>query len=325
KADCIELLKLPEQSFETALLRGVADSVTRKRFKNRAMLLGQIGVETFPCPANCKFCVFGENHTQFPKTDMSVPAILESAKLFTEDKRLYALFLMFMHTFDKDKLFETIISARKNVPASTKLVLNIGDLTPEMTKELASAGVSGFYHVLRLREGEDTNLNREERIATIRNIKDAGLDWYYCCEPVGPEHTPDELVEQIFLGLEYECFQHAAMRRVRFPGSPIANRGEISELRLAQVVAVTTLAMIANPALEAIAVHEPNQLGLTSGANSIYAESGANPRDITEDTKIGRGRDTVQCCRMFEETGFASVYNAADSEFPLNSLAFSTY
>jgi len=321
KADCVRLLEPSEYSLEASLTRGVADHLSRKRFGNHAMLLGQIGIETFPCPANCKFCVFGEEHTRFPKTSMESEQILDSARSFTADGRLYALFLMLMHTYDLKQLESIVSLVRKSIPESTKIVLNIGDFDLDMAKHLASLGVSGMYHVQRLREGADTNLDPKHRVQTIRAIKDAGLDWYYCCEPVGPEHTTEELVEQIFLGLEYECFQHAAMRRVSFPGSPLAARGEISELRLAQIVAVVYLAMIANLNLQAIAVHEPNALGLVSGANSVYAESGANPRDTTEETAAGRGRDTTACCQMFAETGFQAVYNAQEILFPLKQVS----
>jgi biotin synthase len=193
----------------------------------------------------------------------------------------------------------------------------MGDFSQETAKTLANAGVSGMYHVWRLREGIDTKLDPDERKKTIRATKDAGLNWYYCCEPIGPEHAAEELVDNIFLGLEYECFQHAAMRRVSFPGSPIIERGMITEQRLAQITAVTMLAMIANPALQALAVHEPNTLGLTSGANALYAEAGANPRDTTENTKSGRGLDTLDCKRMLAETGFDCVYNAHNEEFEI--------
>ena len=317
KQECIELLSLPEQGLEAALLRSVANEVNRQRFGNRAMLLGQIGIETFPCPANCQFCVFGEDHTQFPKTEMSPSDIEEAARLFTAEKDLYSLFLMIMHTFDEKRIIQTVEAVRKVIPSSTNIVLNIGDFSLETAKNFAAAGVSGMYHVVRLREGTDTKLDPEDRKKTIRAIKDAGLDWYYCCEPVGPEHTAEELIDQIFLGLEYECFQHAAMRRVTFPGSPLLKKGMITELRLAQIVAVTMLAMIANPALKALAVHEPNSLSLISGANSVYAETGANPRDTTEDTKSGRGRDTLACKRMFTEAGFDSVYNAHNEVFEI--------
>jgi len=318
KQECIELLSLPENSLEASLIRSVANEINRSRFGNRAMLMGQIGIQTFPCPADCQFCVFGESHTQFPKTEMNLPDIEEAARLFTAQKDLYALFLMVMHTFEEKHLLKTIENVRKIIPNSTKIVLNIGDFSPEAAKSFAGAGVSGMYHVLRLREGTDTKLNPEDRKKTIRAIKDAGLDWFYCCEPIGPEHTNEELADHIFLGLEYECFQHAAMRRVNFPNSPLLKNGIISELRLAQAVAVTTLAMISNPALQSIAVHEPNSLSLISGANSLYAETGANPRDTAEDTKSGRGMDTLACKKMFTETGFDSVYNAHNEVFKIS-------
>ena len=317
KQECIELLSLPEKGLDAALLRSIANEVSRKRFGNRAMLLGQIGIETFPCPANCYFCVFGEDHTKFPKTEMNLLDIDEAARLFTAEKDLYALFLMVMHTYDEKRLIQTVEAVRKVIPSSTDIVLNMGDFSLETAKTLAVAGVSGMYHVMRLREGVDTKLDPEDRKKTIRAIKDAGLNWYYCCEPIGPEHTAEELADLIFLGAEYECFQHAAMRRVTFPGSPLQEKGMITELRLAQVVAVTLLAMIANPTLQALAVHEPNPLGLMSGANSVYAEAGANPRDTTENTKSGRGLDTLACKRMFTETGFDCIYNASNEEFEI--------
>jgi biotin synthase len=172
---------------------------------------------------------------------------------------------------------------------------------------LKAAGVSGAYHVCRLREGTDTALDPAQRKATIQNLKDAGLDWYYCCEPIGPEHTPEELTDQIFIGLEYGCFQHAAMRRVYVPSAPLSPHGQISELRLAQVTAVVTLATLACPETRSIAVHEPNLLGLTAGANTVYAETGANPRDTKKDTTGHRGRDIRACKMMLYEAGFENL------------------
>ncbi|NLX95832.1 MAG: hypothetical protein GXY83_06620 [Rhodopirellula sp.] len=40
---------------------------------------------------------------------------------------------------------------------------------------------TGPYHVCRLREGIDTALSPEQRKKTFRVIRDAGLDFYYCC------------------------------------------------------------------------------------------------------------------------------------------------
>jgi len=317
KEECVFLLQFPETSLEAALLRAVSNSITRQRFNNEGIVLAQIGVEIVPCPGMCKFCGFGEGHTTFEPSIMSDEDILRNADNFTASGELYALFLMTMHTFDFERLVHIVRTVRERISRETQIVVNIGDFDQTQAQDLKSAGVNGAYHVCRLREGIDTALDPEQRKTTIRTIKNSGLDWYYCCEPIGPEHSPQELADQIFIGLEYGCFQHAAMRRVYIPSAPLSLRGQISELRLAQVTAVVALATLAYPETRSIAVHEPNLLGLTAGANSIYAETGANPRDTEKNTAGHRGRSIKDCKIMFYEAGFANLLTSAEKRIPL--------
>ncbi len=297
---------------------GVADTVSRRRFGNQAMLLGQIGVETAPCPGNCQFCVFGEAHTTFEKSCLSPQEIVHRATAFGRSGDLYAIFLMTMHEFSLDDLLAVIAQIQATLSTQTQIVVNIGDFDRGQARQLKEAGVAGAYHVCRLREGVDTNLDPAARKKTFQVIRDAGLDLYYCCEPIGPEHTPEELVEQMFLGIDYGCFQHAAMRRVYVPTLPIKNRGQITELRLAQVVAVVALATLGCRETENIAVHEPNLLGLIAGANVVYAETGANPRDTTADTALNRGLDMAAVRRMLYEAGFSSLKRGDGSSVDLD-------
>lgn len=317
KQDCAYLLGFHELSIEASLMRAVADALSRQRFANNGIVLGQIGLEIAACPGKCKFCSFGEGHTDFKPSAMSDEDIVANALSFTASDELYALFLMTMHTFDIRRLLKLVQILRAKIPKETQIVVNIGDFDRFQALDLKPAGVNGAYHVCRLREGTDTALLPEDRKATIRTIKEASLDWYYCCEPIGPEHSPEELAEQIYLGVEYDCFQHAAMRRVYIPSAPLASRGQISELRLAQIVAVVALATLACPGACSIAVHEPNLLGLTSGANTVYAESGANPRDTEEETSGHRGRDIHDCKNMLYESGFANLLTSPDRLVPL--------
>ena len=317
RQECVYLLSLPPDSLEAAILRGAADTVSRKRFGNEAMLLGQIGVETAPCPGNCKFCVFGEEHTTFEATQLSREEILARAHAFADDGDLYALFLMTMHDFDFRELLGVVDAVRREIPSQTQIVVNIGDFDGSQACRLKAAGVNGAYHVCRLREGSDTNLDPEQRKMTFRAIRESGLDFYYCCEPIGPEHSPEELVEQLFLGVEHGCFQHAAMRRVHVPGLPLSHHGQITERCLAQVVAVVALATLSCPETQNIAVHEPNLLGLTAGANVVYAESGANPRDTAPDTSAGRGLDIHACRTMLYEAGFTALRRGDGTTVPL--------
>jgi len=322
KEQCAYLLGLPEYSLEASALMGVADAVSRRRFGNSAILLGQIGVDTAACPGNCRFCVFGKDHTTMQPSVLSLEEIRRRAHAFADGGDLFALFLMTMHEFDLDRLLDIVTAVCSELPPHTQIVVNVGDFDASQASQLKAAGVNGAYHVCRLREGTDTDLDPETRKRTFRVIKDAGLDFYYCCEPVGPEHTAEELVEQMFLGIEYGCFQHAAMRRVHVPGVPLSRNGQITERRLAQVVAVVALATLGCPETRNIAVHEPNLLGLAAGANVVYAESGANPRDTEADTEKNRGLDMAACRKMLYEAGFASLLRGDGSsvELDLNHL-----
>jgi biotin synthase len=316
QAECAFLLHFPETSLEASLTRAVADASSRQRFGNTGFIMGQIGIEISSCPGRCGFCSFGEGHTLFAPRKMLLEEILQNSANFTESRELYALFLMTMHTFDFTYLIQTIQEVKGCTPEGTQIVINIGDFNRDQARELKAAGVSGAYHVCRLREGIDTAITPDQRKTTIRNIKESGMDWYYCCEPVGPEHTPAELAEQIYLGIEYGCIQHAAMRRVFLPSSPLAGNGQITELRLAQVTAAVTLASLQCLETKSIAVHEPNLLGLLSGANALYAEAGSNPRDTNTNTSGNRGRDIGDCKKMLYEAGFGSI--VAPSGRPLS-------
>ena len=307
KEECAFLLGLPETSLEAGLLRAVGDSITRRRFNNEGMVLAQIGIEIAACPGRCKFCSFGEGHTAFQPSTMTDENILQRAAELTASGDLYALFLMTMHTFDFERLLRIVRLVRERIPRETGLVVNIGDFDKAQARDLKEDGVNGAYHVCRLREGIDTSLDPERRKTTMRTIKDSGLDFYYCCEPIGPEHTTQELVEQMFVGIEYGCVQHAAMRRVYFPSAPLSPYGQISELRLAQITAVVALATLECPETRCIGVHEPNLLGITAGANTVFAETGANPRDTVADTTGHRGLDITGCKIILYEAGFESI------------------
>jgi biotin synthase len=317
KQECRRLLSFPEQSLEARHLMAAADYISRRRFNNNAVLLGQIGIETRPCPGRCKFCAFGEGHTLFEHSQLSMEQVLERALAFSEQGDLYALFLMTMHDFNFQQLLDIVSAVRRTIPRRIQIVVNTGDFDSIQGNELRSAGVAGAYHICRLGEGVDTAFSPAQRIRTLEAIKQAGMDLYYCCEPIGPEHTPEELADQMFIGIDYGCSQHTAMRRVYVPGTPLASRGQITERRLAQIAAVVTLAALGCNEMKSIAVHEPNLLGLCAGANAIYAETGANPRDTAADTAGHRGLDMNDCRSMLGEAGFSGLMRGDGNTLPL--------
>lgn len=311
------MLEFEETSMEARLIRAAADDIIRRNSDNSAIILGQIGVDVNKCPGGCKFCTFGDDHTEFEPVRISDEELRSKVHDFVKGGDLYGLYLMAMHDYELPVLLHAVEVAKEETPATTQIWVNIGDTDVDSFKELKKHGVTGVYHVCRINEGVDTKLDPKDRIRTMDNALEAGLELYTCLEPIGPEHTPEMLVENMFIGIERGIYQHAAMRRVAVPGTPLAKYGQISELRLAQIVAIVGLASFMVPTMAYLGVHEPNELGYTSGANIITAESGCNPRDTSEDTAKGRGMDMNACRRMMLECGFSYLRRGDESKIPL--------
>lgn len=191
------------------------------------------------------------------------------------------------------------------LPPAVRLVANIGDIDVDMARRLKESGCSGAYHIRRLREGTDTGIPPAEREATLGALREAGLEIYYCLEPIGPEHRYEELACELLFarGLAPEAM--AAMRRVPVPGTPLADKGQISAVELTKIVAVTNLVVRPKRCMN---VHEPMQMPLLAGVNQLYAESGANPRDTRSLTETGRGFCPAAAWSLLAEGGWFPRY-----------------
>ena len=108
-----------------------------------------------------------------------------------------AVFMMSTAKYPFEHFMEMSKEVKKNLKTETTLIANVGDQTLKNAVRLKEAGFSGVYHAVRLREGKDTSLSVEKRKQSINNFKEAGLQVGTCVEPVGPEHTNEELAEMI--------------------------------------------------------------------------------------------------------------------------------
>lgn len=108
-----------------------------------------------------------------------------------------------------------------------RFVANVGDFDAEYAVRLKRTGFTGAYHICRLGEGKDTKLSPAQRIRTLDAVKKAGMELYYCVEPIGPEHTPEEIVEEIFRPKEYPVEVMAVMKRVCVRDKTLFKRGNL--------------------------------------------------------------------------------------------------
>jgi biotin synthase len=294
REEALTLMGLELHSRETYALMETATRLSRNHFNNKGENHLHIGINVAPCPLNCAFCSFAESAgifiegTEFPETD-----ILEWASL-AESQSADALNIMTTGTYSFERLLEVGRVLKKKV--TTPLVANTRDINHREGEKLLDAGFEGAYHAVRLGEGIVTPLKVEKRIRTITVLKDVGLRWMNCIEPVGPEHSKAEIVNLMFLAKTHEATYSGVMRRINFPGSPMEKYGMISELEMARMVAISRLVMGNGP--KAHCTHEPNTASLIAGANLFFPEVGSSPRDGMADTAKGRGKEISACRSM---------------------------
>lgn len=296
------LLGLPPESTESYIVMAEANRMSRELALGQAEIHAQLALNLAPCPSNCLFCSFAQANGVFTEeTRLEPEQAVAYAKGF-ESEGANAVFVMTTAHYPFDRFIEISREIRGQLKPETTLVANVGDQSLAEARRLRDCGFAGVYHALRLREGKDTGLSPEKRIRSIQNFLEAGLKVGTCVEPVGPEHSDTELAEMIRFTASFHPAYSGAARRIPIPGTPVAPRGMISELRMAQIVAVTRLGMPRS--VMGNCTHEPCALGAAAGANLFWAEAGANPRDTLKKTEEGRG-ETVESCRaIFRECGW---------------------
>jgi len=293
----LQLMDIPLHTEECYALMATAQQLSRRQFGNKGENHFHIGLNSEPCPLDCLFCSLTHKAGIFTeKITFSTEQVITWANQ-AQAAGADALNLMTTGTYPFEDLLEIgrILSREVTVP----LVANTRDVNHKEAEALLEAGFVGAYHAVRLGEGRDTPLSRERRIRTLQVFEDVGLLWMNCVEPVGPEHSTEEIVDLMLLAREHHATYSGVMRRVNFPGSPMTRFGMISELEMARLVAVSRLVMADVP--KAHCSHEPSSAALFAGANLFFPEAGSSPRDGACDTAKGRGWSIERCQQIHRE------------------------
>jgi biotin synthase len=302
RKELIRLLSLSPDSPESYLVMAEANRISKELTGNKAEVHAQLALNLSPCLSNCLFCAFAQTNSVFKdETRLTAEEAVAYARQFEKDGAS-ALFVMTTAEYSFGLFLELSREIRDNLAPETVLIANVGDQSLENAQKMAAAGYSGVYHALRLREGIDSGLSPKKRKESIYHFLEAGLRVGTCVEPIGPEHTDEELSDMILFTASFNPSCSGAARRIPIPGTEMAKRGSISELRMAQIVAITRLGMPRT--VLGNCTHEPCTLGGIAGANLFWAEAGANPRDTKERTEEGRGETVEACRKIFHECGW---------------------
>jgi biotin synthase len=306
KDELVQMLSCPPESADSYLLMAEASRISRELTANQAEIHAQFALNLATCPRNCAFCSFAEKNGVFKEETRISPEQAIQAAMQLEADGANAVFVMTTATYPFELFLEMSREIRRSLKPETTLVANIGDQSYAKAQKVKDVGYDGVYHALRLREGTDTSISPNTRKQSIQNFQRAGLGIGTCVEPIGPEHGNEEIAEMILFTGTFNPSYSGAARRIPIPGTGMAGLGMISELRMAQIVAVTRLGVprtvIGN------CTHEPCTLGAMAGANLFWAEIGANPRDSAQNTEEGRGKGVKSCSDLFWEAGWSVLH-----------------
>ncbi len=297
ESECIEMLWFDESSPEADIIIGTAYKVLRESVGNSCSIGVQIGVITGPCIADCGFCGFAAGTTKADDYVMPSKVLRRYLEHVTEYDDVESVSLMTIHNFDFDDLMDAIDTAKETVPPHVSICVNTGDVTPEEARELRGSGVRRAYHSLRIDEGDDTRLNPLDRFNTIRTLTEAGIDTVTCVEPIGPEHTAEEIVRGFLSARDSGCIHCSAGRRIDVPGTRMHGMGEISPRRLEQIRSVLFLSSL----------RDGFYGGYYGGFDKDYAEYAGSPRDIADYSERNNGNTIEAVRKRLFEKGFDKI------------------
>jgi biotin synthase len=299
KKEIATLFKVPLFSEESAMVFAASRKKSETASSGLAEVHAQVGLNIAPCPKNCAFCAFALRNKVFNESvEISVDEAVQKARQFETDGA-NAVFVMSTADYPFEKFTAISQEIRKSLRPETVLVANVGDFSKEQAKKLKDTGFSGIYHAVRLGEGRDTTIPVKTRLETFRNAKEVGLLLGTCVEPVGTEHSIEELVEKTIITRDARPVYSGSARRIPIPGTALAEYGIVSEAKMAHILSVVRLAL--GHDIPGNCTHEPNVIGAAAGSNLLWAEAGSNPRDTETETEGRRGMTVKDCIRVLEE------------------------
>lgn len=304
KKEIIELLEIPLGSDEDKRLRTAAYEVSMKKCDGKGYIWSAVGADYAPCVMNCKFCSFGKQWKIVKKpVHYSTKQIIEKAREFVENGAKYVV-LRTTEFYSIPKLIDIVKEIRKEIPGDYDIIFNTGELDMTISRLMVESGVNGVYQACRLREGIDTPFDPYDRKNTMNNVKRSGLKLISLVEPIGIEHTNEEIADNFLEILKYEAVISGAMARIPVPGTPLGNIEKISDSRIAQIIAILRLS--GGNIVKDICVHPATLEALESGANIMVVETGAIPRDTNYEKDNWHGMDMESAHELLQEAGYVT-------------------
>ncbi|MBO4993044.1 MAG: hypothetical protein J6C60_02160 [Alistipes sp.] len=299
----IQLLSMDSHSEECAMLRKAAHRASLLLTDNRAYMWGAIGLDYAACAMNCDFCSFGQAWGLIGQEKIyTLDEIIDRVKEYV-GRGVHFIVLRTTQHYSLKTIGEYAAAIRAAVEGNYEIVVNVGEFDSAKADMLYGSGVSGVYHAIRLREGVDTRFDVAAREATLSAVRDSKLNLIHLVEPIGLEHTYEEIADRFLNLIEYGTYISGVMARIPVAGTPLGDGPRLSDEEIAKMIAVMRLS--GGSTIKHICVHPASELAVMSGANVVVIETGAIPRDQALAEGKWRQFDCEVARELFERCGYS--------------------
>ena len=303
RADIIRLLDIPVGSEDDRYLREAARDAAARLTGNRGYIWCAVGMDYAPCPMNCRFCSFGEAWNLIPEPrHVTQEEILAHIRHYVAGGAAYIV-LRTTEFYNLDMLLDYVPKIRAAVPGDYGIILNTGELDAITAQKVSDSGVYGIYHALRLREGADTPFREADRIQTMQSVTQTPMKLISLVEPIGPEHSSEELADRFLNTVACGASIGGAMARFPVPGTPLGGMKMLSDEEMAHIIAVLRLS--GGNTVKDICVHPASPAAMNSGANVLVVEAGAIPRDADFSETEWAGTGMERAASLLQNAGYA--------------------
>ncbi|SHN57969.1 radical SAM protein [Desulfitobacterium chlororespirans] len=281
--ELLGLLSVHYLSEESFMIRYASRKMSEAASGGKAEVHAQVGIDNGPCPKNCGFCSFAAVNKVFPQPMVrSLEEVIASC-LTLEADGANAVYLMETAKYP----FADFIRMAKEVKAALKpettFIANTDDFDDDGARALKKAGFHGIYHVVHMGEGTTTAIHPRTRLKTIAAAQKTGLLIGTAVEPIGPEHTKEEIIEKTMLIREIRPVHAGAGGRVHISGSVLEDHGVLTSAQTSLIIAAVKLAVGYRVRGHCGGL----EIGAMTGVNLTWAEVGSNPRDTETNTVKG--------------------------------------
>ena len=279
---CREIREVHESAFPDLLYRA---QTTHRQYHDarEVQLCTLLSIKTGACPEDCAYCPQSAHYRTGLTAErlLDVEEVLAAARAARESgSTRFCMGAAWREAKEGDD-FEAVLEMVRGVRSlGLEACCTLGMLTSEQARRLQEAGLTAYNHNLDTGPAYYSKIistrTYDERLATLRNVRDAGIT--VCCGGIiGMGESLDDRTEllQTLASLEPHPESVPINALVRAPGTPLESLPPVDPIEMVRMIATTRIVLPASrirlSAGRTEMSPEAHALCFLAGANSIFA------------------------------------------------------